>query len=94
MVRLSNPENYDLLGFEKNKGKKYKYDAILINKSTNQTRRIPFGDKSFQQYKDLIGEYSHLDHLDPKRRRLYRLRHKGEDQYKFSSGYFSMKYLW
>ena len=94
MVRLTNPENYDHIGFEKNKGKIAKYDAILKNKKTGEIRRIPFGHKQYQQYKDLIGEYSQLDHGDEKRRQLYRKRHKGEDKYKFSSGYFALRYLW
>jgi hypothetical protein len=94
MVRLANPENYEHLGFEKNRGKKYKYDAILKNKKTGELRRISFGDKNYQQYHDSIGEYSQLDHKDEKRRQLYRKRHKGEDKYKYSSGYFALRYLW
>ena len=92
-MKVKNPEDYKLSGFEKGKGVK-KYNALLKNQKTGETKKVPFGDRRFEQYKDLIGEYSQLDHKDKKRRELYRKRHKGEDQHKFSSGYFAMKYLW
>ena len=99
MVRLSNPQNYDLIGFEVNKGKKFKYDAILKNKKTAELRRIPFGGKypdgtPYEHFKDQIGYYSKYDHNDEKRRTLYRKRHKGEEKHLYSSGYFSWFYLW
>jgi hypothetical protein len=93
---LDNPNNYKFFKFEKSKTKHKKYDAILINKLTNQKKHIPFGDNRYQQYKDTTGLnlYSHLDHNDIKRRRLYRKRHDGEQNDKYSSGWFSYNYLW
>jgi len=50
----------------------------------------------YEQFKDSTGKglYTHVNHGDPKRRRNYRTRHHGENKRKFSSGYFSWKYLW
>ena len=65
---------------------------------------VHFGSKSHQQYKDItgIGLYSHLDHLDTKRRIAYRKRHGG---IKLKSGklavldpessaFYSWRFLW
>lgn len=40
-------------------------------------KKVSFGDKRYQHYKDQtpLKLYSHLDHLDPKRRASYRARH-------------------
>lgn len=96
---IHNPENYELIGFEINKGKKHKYDAILKNKKTGEKKRVPFGGKKtdgtpYEQFEDKIGHYKQYDHKDLKRRWRYLARHKGEDEKLFSSGYFSIKYLW
>ncbi len=93
---LDNPNDYKLIEFQRSNTKNKKYDAILKNKNTGRFRRIPFGDKRYQQYKDTTGMalYSHLNHLDPKRRALYLKRHKGEEDNLYSSGYFSHFYLW
>ena len=32
---------------------------------------IHFGDKRYEQFKDKIGEYKHLDHNDPIRKKAY-----------------------
>ena len=75
---------------------KYKYTAILPNR-----RRVNFGDKRYQQYKDKIGMYSYLDHRDLKRRALYRIRHAAITanglraiDVKYSPAWFSYHYLW
>jgi hypothetical protein len=93
---INNPNEFKFIEFKKSKAKNKKYDAILQNKSTGSLKRVPFGDARYEQYKDStgVGLYSHLDHHDEKRRKQYRLRHHGEDKNKFSSGYFSMRYLW
>jgi hypothetical protein len=66
-----------------------------MNKKTSKIKKVPFGDNRYEQYKDdALGIYSHLNHNDMKRRTLYRKRHEGEEQNKYSSGYFSLKYLW
>jgi len=63
---------------------------------------IHFGDKKSQHYKDLLGRYSHLDHLDEKRRRNYLKRSAGitdksgnltkDDPTK--ANYYSRRFLW
>lgn len=87
---------FRLLRFEESRTKGKKYDAILLNLDTRREKRVPFGALGYQQYRDSTGLnlFSHLDHLDPKRRRNYRARHQGEVDNRFSSGYFSWKYLW
>lgn len=49
-----------------------KYSVDVDNKT------VSFGDKRYEQYEDNtpLKLYSHLDHKDPARRRLYRLRHQ------------------
>ena len=96
MVTIKNPQNYKLLYFEKSHKKYAKYNAVLENKITKKLTHVPFGDKRYQHYKDQVNLklYSHLDHKDKKRRKLYQTRHKSENLKKFSSGYFSWYYLW
>jgi hypothetical protein len=101
---VDHPEDYTLVGFERSHVKGKKYDAILKNKRTRKgqrndrpvIRRVPFGAIGYEQFKDSTGKglYSRVNHGDPKRRRNYRTRHHGENKRKFSSGYFSWKYLW
>ena len=88
---------YKLKGFEVSKRKHKKYDAILELKTRDKktkTKRIPFGDSRYEQYKDLLGYYSSKDHFDKKRRNSYRKRHFGEQKNKYSAGWFSWYYLW
>lgn len=89
-------EAYKFIRFERSLKPNKKYDAILQNKSTGKIRRVPFGDSRYEQYMDSTGLrlYSHKDHRDPNRRRLYRLRHAGEDKVKYTPGWFSWFYLW
>lgn len=46
-----------------------------VFKYKGETHTLHFGDKRYEQYKDKSKFYSHLDHLDEKRRRNYRQRH-------------------
>lgn len=88
---------WTLKGFARSHKAGKKYDAILNNKLTGMVTRVPFGDASYQQYKDStgLGLYSHKDHHDAKRRSLYRQRHdKDLKAGNYSAGYFSYKYLW
>lgn len=94
MVRIHNPESYDHIGFEINRGKRSKYDAILKNKKTGQIKRVPFGMKGYQHFHDTLGHYSHLDHHDEKRRLNWRKRHGRNIDYKFSSAFWSATVLW
>lgn len=95
-MRLQKPMDYKLLRFEQSNTRNKKYDAILIHKTNGTLRRIPFGDSRYAQYRDQtpLHLYRHLDHHDTKRRERYRQRHRGEEKWKFSSGYFSYLYLW
>ena len=89
--------SYRFLYFEKSKRRNKKYDAVLKKVGRGNVIRIPFGDERYQQYEDTtgLGEYTHLDHLDKKRRISYMKRHSGFIQKDFySPGYYSMKYLW
>jgi len=95
---IEHPEDYKLVGFERSHVQGKKYDAILRNKRdpTRSKKRVPFGAVGYEQFKDSTGKglYTRVNHGDPKRRRNYRTRHRGENKRKFSSGYFSWKYLW
>ncbi len=95
-MKIKDPESFNLIGFEKSHRTDKKYNAILRNKKTNLLKRVPFGASDYQHYRDStgLGLWSHKDHKDKERRRLYRARHEGEQKNKYSSGYFSWKYLW
>lgn len=113
-MKLRSPNNYKFVRFESSNTKGKKYDAVLQNKKTGKPKRVPFGAKGYEQYKDSeetdtlsgvsslsgaelrtgLGLYSRVNHLDDKRRERYRARHAGEDKNKFSSGWFSMRFLW
>ena len=96
MVRISDPENYKFLRFEKSNNKGKMYNAILVNKSTNRERKVPFGDSNMENYRDKTGLnlYPNLIHGDKERRKSFRARHKENAKHKFSSAYFSYNYLW
>lgn len=57
---------------------------------------VHFGDKRFSQYKDTtgVGAYSHLDHLDMRRRENYKSRHEKTRHIVNSPSWFSDKFLW
>ena len=93
---VESPNSYSLVKFARSKTRGKKYDAILRNKRTLREKRVPFGALGYEQYRDStgLGLYSGSNHGDPRRRKNYRTRHAGENARKFSSGYFSWKYLW
>ena len=80
----------DMLIFQKSNRKNKKYMVTLPN-----GKIIHFGDKKYQQFEDKtpLQLYSHLNHYDEKRRRLYYLRHPIDFPFP-SADYFSKKYLW
>jgi len=92
----------EVIKFTRGPGK-YKYTAYL-----KSGKKVNFGDSNYQHYKDSVprslggGLWSHKNHLDPERRRLYRLRHggivtkSGESacKIKYSACWFSYNYLW
>lgn len=75
--------------FEKSKNPNKKYTVY----DKNGKRITSFGARTYQHYFDKIGAFSHLNHLDKNRRRLYRLRH-GTNPKKLSAGWFALNYLW
>lgn len=88
-------KDYKLIGFEKSKTKNKMYDAILLKE--NKKYKVPFGDKRYQNFRDITGLnlYPHLIHDDNKRRKNYRTRHKhAVKKGYYSPGYFSYYYLW
>lgn len=95
-MKIKDPNDYVLVGFEKSHLHAKKYNALLRNTKNHAMKRVPFGASSYEHYQDTtgLGLWSHKDHKDKERRRLYRARHNGEEKHKFSSGYFSWKYLW
>ena len=94
-MKVTNPSNYKFKGFKKSHLPTKKYDAILENKTTGKIKHVPFGAKGYEQYKDkAMGLYSKQDHNDLARRTSYRKRHQGEQNNKYSSGWFAWKYLW
>lgn len=72
------------------KNKKY---SVYVKRIKGGIKLIHFGDKRYGQYKDMIGNYSHLDHLDKKRRDNYYKRH-GKATSKDTAKYWSHKILW
>jgi glutaredoxin len=56
-----------------------KYTAYIKNKKTKKTRKIHFGDRRYQQYKDRtpLKLYKHKNHGSRKRMRNYFNRHSG-----------------
>jgi len=72
--------------------------------TTPNGKIIHFGARDMEQYKDTtgLGLYSHLNHNDKERRRLYLARAKGIKDKNGnltwnnpeSANYYSVKYLW
>ena len=56
-----------------------KYTAYIQDKKTKDVRKLHFGAKGYQQYRDStpLGLYSNKDHNDIKRMRRYFSRHSG-----------------
>lgn len=95
MVRITNPNNYKVESIVVSEStQKHKYIVVLRNNITGRTCRVPFGDKNYQHYRDKLGHYSHLDHLDKERRRRFLRRHAQNAQHKYSSAWWSARILW
>ena len=58
-----------------------KYTALVEDKETKKTRKISFGARDYEQYKDStpLKLYKNKDHGDAERRRNYFSRHSGVD---------------
>lgn len=90
-------KDYKFIRFIKSDRQYKKYCAVLENRSNKKLVKVHFGDNRYQHYKDTTGlkDYTHLNHNDPERRRLYRIRHNKEIKSEYySPGYFSFYYLW
>lgn len=80
-----------------------KYTAIVKDKKTRKTRRINFGDRRYQQYKDRtpLQLYASQNHGTRKRMQNYFSRHSGtknrgdaiKKEIKKSDGYYTAKIL-
>jgi hypothetical protein len=97
-----------IVKFEKGPANK-KYTAYIKNKKTQKIRKLHFGDKNYQQYKDRtpLQFYKSQNHNTRKRMENYFLRHSGtrnktlaikKEKVK-SNGYYTPKllshiYLW
>ena len=97
---VKNPNDYKFIKFEKSKSKHKKYNAIIFNTKTKRFKRVPFGaikpnGVPHSQYRDdtNLSLYSAYDHLNKKRRDRYYARH-GKKAKKYSSKWFSHKFLW
>lgn len=55
-----------------------------------------FGDTRYEHYRDTtpLRLYAHLDHLDRRRRNMYRVRHERDRHVVGSSGWLADKFLW
>lgn len=92
---------------------KYKYKAYIPKDTWNKYRTdkplnrgkykiVTFGDPNYEQYKDVLGDWSHLDHKDKDRRQKYMDRHSkiklkdGRYSYKvpYTKEFFSYYLLW
>jgi len=75
----------------KSKAKNKKYSVYVMKNGKKSL--IHFGDNRYGQFKDKLGEYSNLDHNDPKRKKAYYARH-GQTTDKNSAKWWSHKILW
>ena len=86
-----------------------KYTAFVKNKKTKKVRKIHFGDRRYQQYKDRtkLKLYKHKNHGTRKRMRNYFSRHSGtkkrgkaikkekrKSRWFYTPKILSHKYLW
>ncbi len=84
----------------KSKAKNKKYSVYVLK--DGKKKLINFGDSNMEHYKDKGGIYSSLNHLDPKRRKVYLSRAKGIKNKegnltwkdKNTANYWSINYLW
>ena len=65
----------------------------LTDSKNGKRKIIHFGDSRYQQYRDKLKHYSHLDHNDLKKRKSYFARH-GPSNDKNTAKYWSHKILW
>lgn len=76
--------------------KNKKYSVLVLNPKTQQYEYLlSFGDARYDHYKDStkLKLWSHLDHNDENRKRLYYARH-GETDDINSARWWSNRFLW
>ena len=80
---------------------KYKGYPIFLSDKPNKKyyaivgrRKVYFGQRPYEQYKDRIGYYSDLDHGDPVRRKNFKSRFERIRHNIGSAAWFSDKLLW
>lgn len=88
MVYLNGYEFYT--SHKKNK----KYDVYKNGRYLTSFGAIKENGEPYEQYYDKIGLYSIYNHLDKKRKELYKNRHKKDIGKKESAGWFAFNYLW
>jgi hypothetical protein len=76
------------------KAKNKKYSVYVKGDTKSGMKIIHFGDKRYGQFKDKLGHYKHLDHGDPKRKRLYYIRHGKPKGSKDKPKYWAHTILW
>lgn len=72
---------------------KNKYWVYVKADNKRGYKKIGFGHKDYQHYKDKLGFYKSLDHNDPERKKRYYSRH-GKATSKDTAKYWSHRVLW
>lgn len=89
-------------------GTAHKYTAVIPTGPGARTRRVSFGHRDYEHYKDSVPaslggqKWKHKNHMDTERRRRYRARHgalRCHDgtlckDIKYSPAWFSWHFLW
>lgn len=86
MVKLYSP-------FKNDTNSRYKYFVYVKSDNKQGYKKIGFGHKDYEHYKDKLGQYKKLDHLDKKRKDRYYSRH-GKTTDKNTAKYWSNTILW
>ena len=72
---------------------KNKYWVYVKADNKRGYKKIGFGHKDYQHFKDKLGHYKSLDHNDPERKKRYYSRH-GKATSKDTAKYWSHRVLW
>ena len=73
------------------RAKHKKYSVYVMR--DGRRKLIHFGDRRYQQFRDRLGHFSHLDHNDQRRRELWYARH-GRTNDRSSPRYWAARVLW
>ena len=89
-------DRFRLLKFTRSKSMFNKYDAILQDKITLKTGRVPFGNSRMGHYRDDTGLkiYSKMDNRNEKQRTEYLKRHEDTRLKIWSPSWFCAVYLY